>query len=43
MNRSSEEEYHKVAEYIQSNIYHEQETLDIFPDLIKAYRNQSYE
>ncbi|CAO3621691.1 unnamed protein product [Cunninghamella blakesleeana] len=43
MNRSSEEEYRSVAEYIQSNIYHEQETLDIFPDLIKAYRSQSYE
>ncbi|KAI9302207.1 timeless protein-domain-containing protein [Cunninghamella echinulata] len=43
MNRSSEQEYREVADYIQSNIYHEQETLDIFPDLIKAYRNQSYE
>ncbi|KAI8085063.1 timeless protein-domain-containing protein [Halteromyces radiatus] len=42
MNRSTEQEYRDVADYIQSNIYHEQSTLDIFPDLIRSYRNQSF-
>jgi hypothetical protein len=41
MGRSSSQEHRDVAEYIQNNIYHEQSTLDIFPDLIKTYRNQS--
>ncbi|CAO3597350.1 unnamed protein product [Absidia cylindrospora] len=42
MGRSPESEYRDVAEYIQSNIYHEQSTLDIFPDLIRTYSNQSF-
>ncbi|KAI8336680.1 timeless protein-domain-containing protein [Chlamydoabsidia padenii] len=42
MGRSTVQEHRDVAEYIQRNIYHEQFTLDIFPDLIRTYSNQSF-
>ncbi|KAI8147994.1 timeless protein-domain-containing protein [Fennellomyces sp. T-0311] len=42
MSKAPQEEFQEVAEYIQSNIYHEHATLDLFIDLIRKYRNQSY-
>ena len=42
MTKAPQEEYREVAEYIQSNIYHEHSTLDLFTDLLKEYKNQSY-
>ncbi|KAI9263284.1 timeless protein-domain-containing protein [Phascolomyces articulosus] len=42
MAKAPQEEYREVAEYIQSNIYHEHSTLDLFTDLLKEYKNQSY-
>ncbi|ORX55590.1 timeless-domain-containing protein [Hesseltinella vesiculosa] len=41
MANTSTPEYQEVSDYIQSNLYHEQSTLDIFPDLIRTYKDQS--
>ncbi|KAI9490959.1 timeless protein-domain-containing protein [Zychaea mexicana] len=37
MSKAPQEEFREVAEYIQSNIYHEHATLDLFIDLIRKY------
>ncbi|CDH60505.1 dna repair protein [Lichtheimia corymbifera JMRC:FSU:9682] len=42
MAASPHEEFREVAEYILSNIYHEHSTLDLFVDMIRKYKNQSY-
>ncbi|KAI9008813.1 timeless protein-domain-containing protein [Phycomyces nitens] len=42
MSNESVPEYREVADYIQSNIYHEQSSFDLFVDLIKRYKSQSY-
>ncbi|OBZ88075.1 Topoisomerase 1-associated factor 1 [Choanephora cucurbitarum] len=42
MHASDVEEYRKVAEHIQSNLYYEQTSLDLFVDLIRRYKIQSY-
>ncbi|CDS12810.1 hypothetical protein LRAMOSA04994 [Lichtheimia ramosa] len=42
MATSSNEEFREVAEYILSNIYHEHSTLDLFVNMIRKYKNQSY-
>ncbi|KAI8061721.1 timeless protein-domain-containing protein [Gongronella butleri] len=42
MANSATPEYREVADYIQSNLYHEQSTLDIFPDLFRTYKSQSF-
>ncbi|KAI9322900.1 timeless protein-domain-containing protein [Dichotomocladium elegans] len=41
MSSAPQEEFRDVAEYIQSNIYHEQSTLDLFTKLICKYTTQS--
>ncbi|KAI7864918.1 timeless protein-domain-containing protein [Spinellus fusiger] len=42
MSNAELKEYRDVADYIQSNIYHEQSSFDLFVDLIKHYKSQSY-
>ncbi|KAL0095074.1 timeless protein-domain-containing protein [Phycomyces blakesleeanus] len=42
MSNDSVPEYREVADYIQSNIYHEQSSFDLFVDLIRRYKDQSY-
>lgn len=39
---SENQEHKDVAEYIQSNIFHESTNLDVIVDLIRRYKNQSY-
>ncbi|KAI8970854.1 timeless protein-domain-containing protein [Pilobolus umbonatus] len=43
MSKSKIQEYRDVAEHIQSNLYYEQSTLDLFSDLIRRYTTQSIE
>ncbi|KAI7875662.1 timeless-domain-containing protein [Lichtheimia hyalospora FSU 10163] len=42
MAASPNEEFREVAEYILSNIYHEHSALDLFVNMIRKYKNQSY-
>jgi hypothetical protein len=41
MAESGNSEFVDIADYIQSNIYYEQSTLDLFVDMIRGYRYQS--
>jgi hypothetical protein len=36
-----DKEFVEIADYVQSNIYYEQSTLDLFVELIRNYKNQS--
>ncbi|KAI8366587.1 timeless protein-domain-containing protein [Blakeslea trispora] len=42
MQTSEIEEYRQVAEHIQSNLYYEQTSLDLFVELVRRYKTQSY-
>ncbi|RCI02751.1 Topoisomerase 1-associated factor 1 [Rhizopus stolonifer] len=42
MYQSELEEHRTIAEHIQSNLYYEQTSLDLFVDIIKCYKSQSY-
>ncbi|KAI9277922.1 timeless protein-domain-containing protein [Umbelopsis sp. AD052] len=43
MAESDEEDFAEVAEYVQSNIYYEQSTLDLFIEMVRGYKFQSTE
>lgn len=42
MAKSDFEEHREVAEHIQQNLYYEQTSFDLFLDILKRYKNQSY-
>lgn len=42
MHKSDHEEYREIAEHIQSNLYYEQTAFDLFIDIVKCYKSQSY-
>lgn len=42
MYKSEYEEYREIAEHIQSNLYYEQTAFDLFIDIVKCYKSQSY-
>lgn len=42
MAQSEEEEHREIAEHIQQNLYYEQTSFDLFADLLKSYKSQSY-
>jgi hypothetical protein len=42
MYKSEHEEYREIAEHIQSNLYYEQTAFDLFIDIVKCYKSQSY-
>ncbi|KAI9361536.1 timeless protein-domain-containing protein [Pilaira anomala] len=41
MAKSQVEEYRAIAEHIQSNMYYEQQHLDLLIELVRCYKNQS--
>lgn len=41
MAESDDKDFADVADYVQSNIYYEQSTLDLFVEMIRGYKFQS--
>ncbi|KAI8992116.1 timeless protein-domain-containing protein [Mycotypha africana] len=42
MNKSENEEYRDIAEHIQQNLFYEQTAFDLFVEILKCYKAQSY-